>query len=552
MSISLSIKSLVIIIISIVILILGIALVAKLAIVSKELPVLPNSLLDSKDVLIIPSSSQQGTEFFIKVFDYSRKESQNLQILISGEGYQEFVDLYDDGKHQDENSGDSIYGGFFDSTAKPLGEYRVLEKNFSVYESGCEVIKGNFREDNINFVILSSNYSDYADFKNDALEILNSGESFMNFEPFKSNSDKFFFTLVNSQENLGCDVGCKGIDAMVCCNTQKVFEEASQCGFDNVFILINDSSFCGSASNYAKICAKNENKNIILMHELGHSFGDLADEYVYQDVYEGYDIGEIDLANCDDVGCDKWAEISGECYPGCSYSSLYKSVESHSIMLDLFPEYNLVSQNQILKIIENSLLNKETIERNLPSKSYFVNLGYSSGDIEINEVFLKPIKTGIEVRDSKYVWEIRDKDDRLIFKNNFKVPNIILPINSSSPIILDNVNFPILLPYSENSEKLLIYEGDLLLDEKSLDYLSDSCGDNICEDNENHVSCPDDCLIDNDDFCEESLCDPNCESQKNCRIIESSKKISSVLLILGGFFLVSFIIYKIWNKNKLD
>jgi len=549
MGMSLSIKSLVIIIISVVILILGIILLVKLVVVSEELPVFPNNVLNSKDVLIIPSSSQQGTEFFIKVFDYSRKESQNLQILVSGENYEEFVNVYDDGNHQDEDSGDSIYGGFFDSTAKPLGEYGVLEKNFSVYDPGCEVIKGTSREDNINFVILSSDYSDYSDFKNDALEILNSGESFMNFEPFKSNSDKFLFTLVNSQEDLGCDVGCKGIEAMVCCNTQKVFEEASRCGFDNVFILINDSSFCGSASSYAKVCVKNENKNIILMHELGHSFGDLADEYVYEDIYEGYDIGEIDLANCDDVGCDKWGEISKDCYSGCSYSSLYKSVESHSIMLDLFPEYNLVSQNQILRIIENSLLNKETIERNLPSKSYFVNLEYSNGDIEVNEVFLKPIKVGIEVRDSKYAWEIRDEDERVIFKNNFQVPNIILPINSSSPIVLDYINFPILLPYYENSAKLLIYEGDLLLDEKSLDYLSDSCGDNICEDNENHVSCSSDCLIDNDNFCEESLCDPNCESQKNCRVIESSEKIGSVLLIFGGLFLMGFIIYRIWKKN---
>lgn len=489
--VNLSIRNLVIIFISIIGLILGIVLMIKINFVSNDY-LLPSSS-DNIKIMVNPLSSQKGTVFLIKAYDYSKKESMFLELLVESEDYKGFIKLYDDGEHQDENIGDGIYAGYFDSKDKPLGVYSLYSLNsdnkinFSVYESNCEIIKGKSGDDKINFLILSSGYEDIGEFKEDVIDILEGKDSLLEVEPFKSNKDKFSFLINNFNVDLGCELGCRGIDSMICCDNKKVFEAASNCHFDSLFILFNDNGFCGSASSYAKICSKNEDRKIILLHELGHSFGDLADEYVYEDFYENYNIGEIDLANCDKEDCNKWEDISDECYKGCSYSSLFRSKESKSIMLDLYPEFNKVSINQIQKIIDSHILNEKKVERLLPnSNSYFVNLNYNRGEIKINDIFLKPIKSSVEVRDSGYSLDIMDENNNILFKNNLKIPNKILPINNSNPIFLDEFDFEVLLPYYLNADKLIIYEGEEIVAEKPLRYFSKSFDDDFFKSNKTY------------------------------------------------------------------
>ena len=53
----------------------------------------------------------------------------------------------------------------------------------------------------------------------------------------------------------------------------------------------------------------NERSHIVLVHELGHSFGNLEDEYTEEGRREGFGISDtpdFDNLNCDPIGCPRW------------------------------------------------------------------------------------------------------------------------------------------------------------------------------------------------------------------------------------------------------
>lgn len=82
------------------------------------------------------------------------------------------------------------------------------------------------------------------------------------------------------------------------------------------------------------------------LHEFGHSFGDLCDEYSYGT--EGYTY--YDCANCR-PDCQEFGSLAKACYQGCDAKSAYFRPDE-SIMLSLGNEYyNNVS-------IRNSLLSR--------------------------------------------------------------------------------------------------------------------------------------------------------------------------------------------------
>ena len=47
-------------------------------------------------------------------------------------------------------------------------------------------------------------------------------------------------------------------------------------------------------------------KPFVLVHEFGHSFGDLADEYVDEKYYSQVAFDVSDYANCDNAACSSW------------------------------------------------------------------------------------------------------------------------------------------------------------------------------------------------------------------------------------------------------
>ena len=542
----LTIKGAVVVILSIIILIAGIFLTIRIMEVKdvlKEIPMLKQA--DKISVGVEPPNSQKGTSFLIKANYIGEREQQDLSLMVEGPEDSSLVTLYDDGKHYDGEAGDRFYASFFDSTNKPNGTYRIKYKeeilaSFTINEAGCEIIEGASSNDKIDFVLLTAGYNDYNEFKEDAKLLLTGNDSLLKIEPFKSNKDKFAFFIINTTRDLNCSIGCYNVPTLVCCNDEVVLQEAARCHHESILVLVKSKELCGSASSYTKMCSENEISNLILVHETGHSFADLADEYTYSDFYN-YSIGDINAVNCDVKGCEKWKNITSGCFQGCTYSNLYRPAEENSIMYQFTPEFNLVCKAHVENLIDNYVKAESEKEKAIP-ESYFVNLNYNKGEITIHNVFLKLIESGEVFRQSDYNLRILDKNRNIIFSSVFYVPDKIFPI-SGSMIFEKEFNFSLLLPYFPDAEDLVLYKNDRLVANTSLSIFSQTCGNGICEESENHVNCPRDCPI-KDNFCETSFCDPDCPSKRNCEFSNKIVHIVSALLIAGALVLLISILLK--------
>ncbi|MCX7942928.1 MAG: M64 family metallopeptidase [Deltaproteobacteria bacterium] len=206
-----------------------------------------------------------------------------------------------------------------------------------------EVILGSCSGNScFDFLFVADNYgSDLSQFKTDARTIAN---FFGSIEPFKSNLNRIRIIRVDNTSSLGCYNNCNGIQRLICCDANKVFSAVAGLSYDEILVITNmneyggsghkDSSQCGDEYTYAvtfrdiSYYAKE-----VAVHEVGHSFGGLWDEYEYG--IDGYGEGP----NCVwDSECTKWAGVPGTgCFAGCSYNGMYRPTENSCLMRTLSP-----------------------------------------------------------------------------------------------------------------------------------------------------------------------------------------------------------------------
>ncbi|MFH1290176.1 MAG: M64 family metallopeptidase [Nanoarchaeota archaeon] len=563
MSLNLSISQFVILVIATIAVISGVALLMNIQGMAEDtISDIPTDFLIGEtnrvnrlDVIVTPQASIEGTIFTVTAETWPRKETQDLFLSIETTSISEEIILYDDGQHFDGEANDGVYGGLFDSKNKPLGEYSIQDSqqnelsNLIVHEPGCEPIFGGSSPERINFVILPAGYSDHEKFRQDALNLITEEESLSNIEPFKSHLDKLSFVLVDTLRNLECELGCHGIENAVCCNDQIVAEEASQCHYDEIIVLIDSEEDCGTASHYAKVCSGSGIGELILAHELGHSFGGLADEYVYAEYFSDYNVPEsytLKSANCDTVGCEKWKDFTKDCYEGCTSPSLYRS-SPNSIMRYLsFGKFNPVSEQHIERLVLRHLTRETELISETPKKSYFTNLLYNNGSVSLAPVSLKPVRAGFQLGQPGFTATIRDKESKVLYETQVPLPLIEYPALeiSDRPIINTKINIPILLPFSPEANSLEISDQGQILTTTSLAIFSPTCGDSLCDPEENHLSCAQDCNITSDNFCETSYCDPDCPSQETCLNRKEQTYIWSIILIVLALSVIGVILVK--------
>lgn len=142
-------------------------------------------------------------------------------------------------------------------------------------------------------------------------------------EPFKSNKNLFNVHILNISEDKNCQIpGENGGDQYGCMLWAK--EKATLCqDIDTIIVLSNDLSGTGGQSgyaftgqNFAQITPFSTGREEAMnrpdlyidpwiktfVHEFGHSFGNLKDEY-----YTNDDYGDVSgFTNCDSFGCPKW------------------------------------------------------------------------------------------------------------------------------------------------------------------------------------------------------------------------------------------------------
>ncbi|MBW2980332.1 M64 family metallopeptidase [Candidatus Woesearchaeota archaeon] len=192
-------------------------------------------------------------------------------------------------------------------------------------------------DDGIDIVFLGQAYKTTEEFKDEVYNYINN--VFFKLEPFHANRDKFNFYMVDDFQDLSCT-----FNNYVLCNNFKVKRIASRCPHEFIFILIERNKIKDlvipiRSSAIANIANINTADNpSVLMHEFGHSFGDLADEYV-DDYYLQIKFDGEEYPNCDNSQCSKWAGTEGtDCLKGCSTDGYYRGTEN-SLMRSLYAEY---------------------------------------------------------------------------------------------------------------------------------------------------------------------------------------------------------------------
>ena len=149
----------------------------------------------------------------------------------------------------------------------------------------------------VDIVFLSEGYTitEMEKFENDVMKIVN---YLFSQEPYKSNSNKFNIWIVNSvSEESGTDVPGKGVYRKTIVNSsfytfdserylttpdiESVRDIAGVVPYDEICIIVNTDIYGGGGvyNHFAVFSADHSLSNKVFIHEFGHSFAGLGDEY---------------------------------------------------------------------------------------------------------------------------------------------------------------------------------------------------------------------------------------------------------------------------------
>lgn len=169
----------------------------------------------------------------------------------------------------------------------------------------------------------------------------------LTYEPYASRSDQIH---VHSVDNTTVDLGCVHdaiTNRLITCNDSAVVSVVNDAGapYDKIIVLVNDPNYGGSGGSIA-VSYNGDSAPQVVVHEFGHSLGELLDEYNLYSSNGSTDGGTY--ANCY-AGTPPDTTWNGLAAPtdyagGCKFPNWYRS-SSCSIMLSLgCPYFNAVSQ----------------------------------------------------------------------------------------------------------------------------------------------------------------------------------------------------------------
>ena len=120
---------------------------------------------------------------------------------------------------------------------------------------------------------------------------------------------------------------------------------------DQIIVIVNDSKYGGSGDVNVIVTYDGELGNRVVIHEFGHSFGGLGDEYVVHD--EDYPSeAHIPYPNISWDGSE-WYDIPDtDIYLGAWYRNLYRPTEENCVMRNLDRGFCPVCKEVIISLLE--------------------------------------------------------------------------------------------------------------------------------------------------------------------------------------------------------
>ncbi|MBS3054710.1 MAG: right-handed parallel beta-helix repeat-containing protein [Candidatus Aenigmarchaeota archaeon] len=281
-----------------------------------------NTGIDLK-ISITPTAGPSGTQFSIVATAQPglRTTAQIKRASLAADSETSGVitiPLYDDGSHGDRAPNDGIYGAKIDSANFAEGEYAIDlafndvivadSASFAVtYTDACiPVDNRGDSDDNIDIVVMSNNYAPEETYKFVDVVLPTHINYLLSKEPYSTYRDKFNVWYAPADVRKDCDITQNGWQCL------EYFKSlsAEKCPFRDVTIVL-DNNGLGYAAGYSggikfgtqitRYSSTADTKGATL-HEFGHTFADLADEYFAAPPR----MSAVAAPNCDVAGCPKW------------------------------------------------------------------------------------------------------------------------------------------------------------------------------------------------------------------------------------------------------
>lgn len=206
------------------------------------------------------------------------------------------------------------------------------------------------------------------------------------------------------------------------------------------------------------------------------------------------------------------------------------------------------------------------------NKIYLIPLNYNKGIISFGEITTKlgyvPPSANDQAADKsrQYQIEVISFSQQILESKVFSFSLTVMPAPplsgekffKDSPATLDEATELIILPYHKDGQELKVYDSNKkLILSKDIAYLSDVCGDGICQAHESNVDCAKDCPpAGKDDYCnlEYKAADPDCANfpagQTNTENKNNTKIYIFAISIIAVLLLSTFVFIWIRRRNS--
>lgn len=282
---------------------------------------------------------QSGILIYSKGFDSYFKEYQTSSDAINGiqKTYQESAIIpapknkikFTLEKRDAQNNLHEIYSAVIDPSDIYISDEAVDKRGVTVYKQHYSGDPHN----KVDVVIIGEGYtnSERPKFEKDLKHFT---DLFMNQEPYKDLSNEFnVYGLFKASVDSGCDNPGAGIykntilsttyyslgsERYILTEDNKAMRNiAANVPYDAIYIMINESRYGGGGiyNFYCTFISDNQFSDYIFLHEFGHSFSGLADEYyssenVYDDFYpKGIEPIEPNITRLMDKDNIKWKNL---------------------------------------------------------------------------------------------------------------------------------------------------------------------------------------------------------------------------------------------------
>jgi len=320
--------------------------------------------------IISPSdkdSHKWGSEMTFKVSFNANVESAFAEIFNADNSLLRLILLNDAGKSGDQTANDETFGGtmlnlFSEDnfkirfkaklSGKPGVFYLNQERNISISDKpSCTPVEiSGTPEDKMDLVIVADQYPSFDGFSN----LVNSAKNYLfAIKPFDVQKSKINIHRVNSPVNFRCaGYGSSAVDANKYCSYSYIYNAASVCPLDTPVVFVNTSGRSwASKRSFAVVFGGSAS---VMVHEFGHSFAGLDDEYVESAASIATSTVAASI-NCDtDAACSKWAGVEGAgCFNGCDYrTGFYRSVNNGIMRTSGTTDFGAVNTRHINSLFE--------------------------------------------------------------------------------------------------------------------------------------------------------------------------------------------------------